>query len=92
MFNWLKKTASKADEALDQAKEDMSNTAEKVQEVLDESSKSVNVIIDVVLVTLIVSTIGNILNIGFSVSKHKQASTQPKIVIQNLNLVLPKGK
>ncbi len=92
MFNWLKKTASKADEALDQAKEDLSNTAEKVQKVLDDSSRSVNVIIDVVLVTLAVSIIGNIVNIGFSIAKHKHSDTSTKIIIQNLHLYSTKGK
>lgn len=92
MFGWLKKTASKADEALDQAKEDMSNTAEKVQKVLDESSKSVNIIIDVVLATLAVSIVGNVMNIGFSIAKHKRENVPSKIIIQNLYLCAPKGR
>lgn len=91
MFGWLKKTADKADVAIDQVKKDMSETAGKVQEVLDESNKSVNVIINVVLITLGVSILGNIINIGLSISKHKQTSVPSKIIIQNLYLGVPKG-
>lgn len=91
MFGWLKKTADKADGAIDQVRKDMSETAGKVQEVLDESNKSVNVIINVVLVTLGVSILGNLINIGLSISRHKQTSAPSKIVIQNLYLGVPKG-
>lgn len=91
MFNWLKKTADKADTAIEQVSKDMSETAGKVQEVLDESNKSVNVIINVVLVTLGVSILGNIINIGLSISRHKQMNVPSKIVIQNLYLGVPKG-
>jgi len=91
MFGWLKKTADKADGAIDQVKKDMSETATKVQEVLDESNKSVNVIINVVLVTLGVSVLGNIINIGLSIARHRQPTAPSRVVIHNLYLGVPKG-
>ena len=88
MFNWLKKTANKAEDAIDQAKKDMSNTAEKVQQVLDDSSKSVNTIINIVLITLGISVLGNIVNTAVSVCKYKRASTPSSVTIKIENLYL----
>lgn len=89
MFDWLKKTASNADEVLTQTKKDISDTADKVQQVLDESGKNVNVIINVVLVALGVSIIGNIVNVGLAISRHKSA-TNPSVIVHNLYLKSPK--
>ena len=89
MFNWLKKTASNADEVLTQTKKDISNTADKVQQVLDESGKNVNIIINVVLVALGVSIVGNIVNVGLAISRHRTMSN-PNVIIHNLYLKSPK--
>ena len=83
MFNWIKKTATKADETLDQTKKDIAETADKVQQVLDESGKSVNTVIKVVTIALIVSVVANIINIGSTILHGKSKST---VVIENLYL------
>lgn len=88
MFGWLKKTASNADEVLTQTKKDISDTADKVQQVLDESGKNVNIIINVVLVALGVSIVGNIINVGLAISRHRN-TTKPSVVIHNLYLKSP---
>lgn len=82
MFNWLKKTATKAENTLDQAQKDLSETSSKIQTVLDESGKSVQVIVDVLSIALIVSIVTNIITIGLNISSHKKAKTS--VIIQNL--------
>ena len=85
MLGFLKKTASKADEAIDQASKDMTTTANKVQKALDESGKSVTVIINAMLITMGVSILANIVGILLNIHKNKQMK-MPKIIIQNLYL------
>lgn len=41
MFKWLKKTAEKADVAIDETKKQVAETANKAKIVLDESGKNV---------------------------------------------------
>lgn len=84
-MSFLKKTVAKADEAIDQAKKDMSNTADKIQKALDESGKSVTVIINAVLITLGVSITANIVNIILDICRHRR-SVNPSIIIQHLHL------
>lgn len=83
MFNWLKKTAKKTDDTLDQVKTDLSDTSEKMQKVLDESSESVKTVVKVLTVALGVSIVTNIITMACTLSKHKYRK-MPAITIQNL--------
>lgn len=85
MFGWLKKTVKKADDALDQTKKELSDTSEKVQKVLDESSNSVKTAVKVLTIALGVSIITNVITIIATLSKHKSRKL-PTITIQNLYL------
>lgn len=85
MFGWLKKTVKKADDALDQTKKELSDTSEKMQKVLDESSDSVKTAVKVLTIALGVSIITNVITIITTLSKHK-ARKLPMITIQNLYL------
>lgn len=85
MFGWLKKTVKKADDALDQTKKELSDTSEKVQKVLDESSNSVKTAVKVLTIALGVSIITNVITIITTLSKHKSRKL-PTITIQNLYL------
>ena len=84
MFKWLKKTSQKVDDALEQTKQDLNQTAGKIQAVLDESSNSVKVIGKVVMIALGVSILTNCITIFATVSSHK--SKPSSITIQNLYL------
>ena len=85
MFNWLKKTAKKTEDTLDQAGKDLSETSEKMQKVLDESSDSVKNIVKILGVALMISILANGVNIFMAFSKHKARKT-PTISIENLYL------
>lgn len=84
MFKWLKKTSQKVDDALEQTKQDLNQTAGKIQAVLDESSNSVKIIGKVVIIALGVSIITNCITIFSTVSSHKLKTSS--ITIQNLYL------
>lgn len=83
MFNWLKKTAKKADDTMDQVKNDCADTSEKLQKVLDESSESVKIIVKVMTIALVVSITANVINIVGIIKNHRKV---PTISIQNLYL------
>ena len=85
MFERFKKTAEKADETMDQVKKDLSETSEKMQEVLDSSGKSVQNVVKIISVALVVSIITNIITIGINIAGHKKTKA-PSIIIQNLYL------
>ena len=85
MFGWLKKFGKKANDTLDQTKQDLNETAGKIQEVLDESNDSVKVIAKVVVVALTVSILTNCVTMFVTLSKHKYRKI-PTITIQNLYL------
>ena len=79
MFNWLKKTASKADDALDQAKKS-----------IDASEKSVKTIVNILGAALIVSIITNVITIGANISNKRNA--KGSVIIHNLYLGVPHEK
>ena len=85
MFNWLKKTTKKVDDALDQTKKDLGEASEKIQSVLDESSDSVKTVVKVIVIALSVNIITNCVTMFATLSKHK-ARKMPTITIQNLYL------
>lgn len=85
MFNWLKKTTKKVNDTLDQTKQDLNETAGKIQEVLDESNDSVKIIAKVIVVALGVSIITNCVTMFATLSKHRSRKI-PTITIQNLYL------
>lgn len=85
MFNWLKKTAKKTEDTIEQAGKDLSDTSEKMQAVLNESSDSVKVIVKILTIALGVSILTNCITIFATLSKHK-ARKMPTITIQNLYL------
>lgn len=89
MFNWLKKTAKKTEDTIEQAGKDLSDTSEKMQQVLDESSDSVKNIVKILGIALFVSILANGVNIFMALSKHK-AGKIPTISIENLYLGGPK--
>lgn len=89
MFNWLKKTAKKTEDTIEQAGKDLSDTSEKMQAVLNESSDSVKVIVKILTIALGVSILTNCITIFATLSKHK-ARKMPTITIQNLYLGGPK--
>ena len=67
-------------------------TAEKVQKTLDESGKSVQMVITGTLVALGVSILCNIITIGMTVHATKIGRHQQPIVIENLYLGGPSKK
>lgn len=73
MFNWLKKTAAKADDALDQAKKS-----------INASEKSVKTIINILSIALVVSIVANVVTIGTTVGNKK--NNPNTITIENLYL------
>jgi len=86
MFNGLKK---KAGEAIDSAKK----TAEKVQKTLDESGKSVQIVIVGTLIALGVSVLCNMVTIGMTVHATRVNKAHQPIIIENLYLGgKPNGK
>lgn len=84
VIKWVKKTAGKADETLDQVKTDLNSTATKVQEVLNDSSKNVRTVINIVGIALLVSIFANIVTISLNINNHKRE--KEAIVIHNLYL------
>ena len=85
MFKWLKNTSKKVDDTLDQTKQDLNETAEKIQNVLDESGDSVKVIAKVIVIALGVSILTNCVTMFATLSKHRSRKI-PTIAIQNLYL------
>lgn len=85
MLKWLKNFGKKANDTLDQTKQDLGETAGKIQEVLDESNDSVKVIAKVVVVALTISILTNCVTMFATLSKHKYRKI-PTITIQNLYL------
>ena len=88
LFGIFKDMASKAEDTVDQTKKDVSETAVKMQETLDTSSKGVQIIVEGILIALGVSIIGNIISIGLNISSHKR--NRQAITIHNLYLGGPK--
>lgn len=88
LLGMFKDMASKAEDTVDQTKKDVSETAVKMQETLDTSAKSVQVIVKGILIALGVSIIGNFIAIGLNINNHKRGKHQ--IVIHNLYLGGPK--
>ena len=91
MFKKIKHTVQKVDDTLDQVKTDLSDTSEKMQKVIDESSGSVRVIAKVVTISLAVSILANIISI-FGVFAKTSKRRVPSITIQNLYLGAPPKK
>lgn len=90
MFSKLKK---KAGEAIDSAKKDLNETAEKVQKTLDESGKSVKWVMAGTIIALGVSILCNIFTIGMSIHSTKVNRTRHQIVIEKMYLGgRPNGK
>lgn len=88
VFGWLKKASGKAEDVMDQTKKDISETADKIQETLNQSSKGVQTIVEVITIALGISILTNIITIGLNISNHK--FSKHSIVIQNLYLETPK--
>lgn len=84
LFNWLQKTSSKANEALDQTKKDISETAGKIQLALDESSNGVKKVVGIITIALGISILTNIITIGLNISNHR--NNKNAVVIHNLYL------
>lgn len=82
LLGWLKRNAEKAEETLDQTKKDISETAGKIQKTLDESSKGVQTITEVIVIALGISILTNIITIGLNISNHSK--NKKAIVIHNL--------
>lgn len=88
ILGMFKDMASKAEDTVDQTKKDVNETAVKMQETLDTSSRGVQVIVEGILIALGVSIIGNLIAIGLNIHAHKRGRHQ--IVIHNLYLGGPK--
>ncbi len=84
LFGKIKETAEKADETMEQAGKDLSDTSNKVQKVLDESGKSVQLIVKSVSIALLVSVAANIVNIILAIANRRNNNAH--IRIQNLYL------
>lgn len=82
LFGKIKETAEKADETMEQAGKDLSDTSNKVQKVLDESGKSVQLIVKSVSIALLVSVAANIVNIIVAIANRKNNNAH--IRIENL--------
>lgn len=82
LFGKIKETAEKADETMEQAGKDLSDTSNKVQKVLDESGKSVQLIVKSVSIALLVSVAANIVNIILAIANRKNNNAH--IRIENL--------
>ena len=81
----MKEKVSKAEENLGQVKKDVVETTNKMQTVLDESSKSVQILVTAGTIAIIVGVIANAISIMANLSKHKR-NQMPTIVIQRLYL------
>lgn len=84
LFGKIKETAEKADETMEQAGKDLSDTSNKVQKVLDESGKSVQIIVKSVSIALLVSVAANVVNIILAIANRKNNNAH--IRIENLYL------
>lgn len=84
LFGKIKETAEKADETMEQAGKDLSDTSNKVQKVLDESGKSVQLIVKSVSIALLVSVAANVVNIILAIANRKNNNAH--IRIENLYL------
>lgn len=82
LFGKIKETAEKADETMEQAGKDLSDTSNKVQKVLDESGKSVQLIVKSVSIALLVSVAANVVNIILAIANRKNNNAH--IRIENL--------
>ena len=87
IFGWLKRASGKAEDTLDQTKKDTSETAGKIQQTLDESSKGVHTVVEVIIIALGVSIITNVITIGLNIANHK--TNKRGIVIEKLYLGAP---
>lgn len=79
LFGKIKETAEKADETMEQAGKDLSDTSTKVQKVLDESGKSVQIIVKSVSIALLVSVAANVVNIILAIANRKNNNAQIRI-------------
>lgn len=83
----------KAAALLDSAKKDVNETATNIQKTLDESGKSVKMVITGTLIALGVSILCNFITIGMTVHVTKSNKGSQPIVIENLYLGgKPNGK
>ena len=85
LFGKIKDKVNKAEENLGQVKKDVVETTNKMQTVLDESSKSVQILVTVGTVAIIIGIFANTVSIMANISKHKR-NQMPTIVIQRLYL------
>lgn len=79
LFGKIKETAEKADETMEQAGKDLSDTSNKVQKVLDESGKSVQLIVKSVSIALLVSVAANVVNIILAIANRRSNNAQIRI-------------
>ena len=79
------KAVEKADKALETVNKELTDTSKEIQKTLDNSGKSVQMIVKGIGIFLVVSIITDIITLGVSLAKTK-ANKGSSITIQNLYL------